>query len=307
MKHSSLAVSCIVSVLLFTGCTGKLSTVGTAPATLGYKTDSHQDLTSLPTPAGRIPVAVYSFRDQTGQYKPLPGATSFSTAVTQGATSMLVKALSDSKWFVPVEREGLQNLLTERKISRANLQSSLPEGAELPPSPKLINAQMIIEGGIIAYDSNLTTGGFGARFWGIGGSAEYQVDKVTLYIRAVDVNSGRILKSVSTSKTILSRAIDVNMYRYVSYNRLLEIETGVSTNEPPQMCVLEALEKAVTSLIIEGVQDGLWRLDNPNDINAQIILDYQEEKDMLEDLKKSDPDAVSTVPVLDKTSKSKDL
>ncbi len=74
-------------------------------------------LQSRPGPRFPIPVAVYSFRDQTGQYKPQANVSSFSTAVTQGATSMLVQTLLDSRWFTPVEREGLQNLLTERKIS----------------------------------------------------------------------------------------------------------------------------------------------------------------------------------------------
>lgn len=40
-----------------------------------------------------IPVAVYSFRDQTGQYKPQQNVNSFSTAVTQGATSRYIPPL----------------------------------------------------------------------------------------------------------------------------------------------------------------------------------------------------------------------
>ena len=75
--------------------------------------ESFKELKMLPKPKGKIPVAVYSFRDQTGQYKPQANVSSFSTAVTQGATSILMQALSDSDWFIPVEREGLQNILTE--------------------------------------------------------------------------------------------------------------------------------------------------------------------------------------------------
>lgn len=269
----------VVLLLVLNGCSGSLASRMTTPATLGYVSASHSDLVSLPKPVGKIPVAVYSFRDQTGQYKPLPNVTSFSTAVTQGATSMLIQALIDSDWFVPVEREGLQDLLTERKITRATMKNK--SGQELSPQaqlPNLINAQMIIEGGIVAYESNLTTGGFGAKYYGIGGSLEYRVDRVTLYLRAIDVKTGRVLKSVSTAKTVLSRAVDIGVFRYISFKRLLEVETGLSTNEPPQMCVLEALEKAVTSLIIEGIEDGLWRLQDPDDITSPVILRYQEEK-----------------------------
>ena len=78
--------------------------------------EAFSELKKLPKPKGRIPVSVYSFRDQTGQYKPQANVSSFSTAVTQGATSILMQTLSDSDWFLPVEREGLQNILTERKI-----------------------------------------------------------------------------------------------------------------------------------------------------------------------------------------------
>ena len=67
-------------------------------------------------PRFAMPVGVYAFRDQTGQYKPQENVSSFSTAVTQGATAMLTQVLLETGWFAPLEREGLQNLLTERKI-----------------------------------------------------------------------------------------------------------------------------------------------------------------------------------------------
>ena len=86
--------------------------------------ESFKELKALPKPKGAIPVSVYAYRDQTGQYKPQANVSSFSTAVTQGATSILMQALSDSDWFLPVEREGLQNVLTERKITRAAHQAN---------------------------------------------------------------------------------------------------------------------------------------------------------------------------------------
>src|SRR5690606_36801109 len=72
----------------------------TTPAHLTPATPSTRDLLKLPEPKGKVIVAVYGFRDQTGQYKPSPDS-SFSTSVTQGAASMLVKALKDSGWFTP--------------------------------------------------------------------------------------------------------------------------------------------------------------------------------------------------------------
>ena len=81
-------------------------------ATLTPPTRTTRDLTHLPPPKGKIVAAVYGFRDLTGQYKASPDS-SFSSQVTQGGASFLVKAMRDSGWFTPVERENLQDLLTE--------------------------------------------------------------------------------------------------------------------------------------------------------------------------------------------------
>jgi curli production assembly/transport component CsgG len=42
----------------------------------------------------------------------------------------------------------------------------------------------------------------------------------------------------------------------------LEVETGYTTNEPVQMAVTEA-EKAVSTLVLEGIKDGIWEADIP--------------------------------------------
>ncbi|RYY81804.1 MAG: curli production assembly/transport protein CsgG, partial [Comamonadaceae bacterium] len=130
-----------------------------------------RDLSRLPPPKGKVVVAVYGFRDQTGQYKPAPDS-SFSTSVTQGAASMLVKALRDSSWFLPVERENLQDLLTERKIVRA-LEMPQAPGTPQVALPQLTPASVLIEGGVIAYESNVRTGGVGVRYLGVGLSSQY--------------------------------------------------------------------------------------------------------------------------------------
>ncbi len=127
-----------------------------AAAVLTPATPSTQDLMQLPLPKARLAVAVYGFRDQTGQYKPYP-ESSFSTSVTQGATSMLVKALKDSRWYTPVERESLQELLTERRIVRA-LDGSSDNQTSSIEIPALVPAEIMMDGGIISYESNVRTG-----------------------------------------------------------------------------------------------------------------------------------------------------
>lgn len=217
-----------------------------------------KELKALPKPVGSIPVSVYAFRDQTGQYKPSSGASSFSTAVTQGATSILMQALSETEWFLPVEREGLQNILTERKIVRAAIQgdTSKNESVELPP---LTTAKIIIEGGIISYDSNIKTGGFGAEYFGINASELFREDQISVYMRAIDVRSGQVLVSVSTSKKVLSKEIRAGLFRYISFKRLAEIEAGYTTNEPMFTCVQQSIEKAISELVLKGIDKGVWK------------------------------------------------
>jgi len=217
-----------------------------------------KELKALPKPKGAIPVSVYAFRDQTGQYKPQANVSSFSTAVTQGATSILMQALSDSDWFLPVEREGLQNILTERKITRAANKNKNGQ-TELPP---LTTAKILLEGGIISYDSNTKTGGFGAEYFGIGASELYREDAISVYMRAIDVRTGQVLVSVSTSKTVLSTEARAGFFRYVSFKRLAEAEAGYTSNEPMHICVKQALEKAITELVKKGLNKGVWRAEN---------------------------------------------
>ncbi len=242
-----------------------------------------QKLVEFPEPAEPIVAGVYNFKDQTGQYKNVENGSTFSTAVSQGATTMLIKALEDSKWFTPIERENLGNLLNERNIIRSTRdeyrKNSNPNEPNLPP---LLYAGVLLEGGIISYDSNIITGGLGARYFGVGGSTQYRQDRITVYLRAVSTSSGKILKTVYVSKTILSQAIDASLFRYVNFQRLLEVETGYTKNEPVQLAMKEAIEKAVQSLIVEGIQDRLWSTKSGDELNQQLVEDYQQEKKLEE-------------------------
>ena len=238
------------------------------PAALTATSAIHRDLIKLPPPKGKIVAAVYGFRDQTGQYKPSPDS-SFSTAVTQGAASLLNKAMLDSNWFVPVEREGLQNILTERRIVRAIDASK--NGSNLIG---LLPASILLEGGIISFETNVKTGGAGARYLGVGGSEQYRTDQVTVNLRAVDIRTGRVLVSTTTTKGIYSYKLGVDIFRFVSYQKLFEMEVGYTRNEPSQLCVNEAIESALIHLIIQGIKENHWSLGNPEDIDSPIVQTY---------------------------------
>ena len=89
-------------------------------AIIGPETPAKKALLNLPKAQEKIVVAVYKFRDQTGQYKASETGANWSTAVTQGATTILIRALEESGWFIPIERENMANLLNERKIIRTS-------------------------------------------------------------------------------------------------------------------------------------------------------------------------------------------
>jgi len=247
---------------------------------LGAETSQHRELISLPAPREKIITAVYKFRDQTGQYKDSETGASWSTAVTQGSTAILVRTLEESKWFVPIEREGLSNLLNERKIIRSSRASyGQPEESGDQLLPPLLFAGVLIEGGIVSFDSNVLTGGSGARYFGAGASTEYREDRVTIYLRAVSTSNGRVLKTIYTSKTILSQKIDVGFFRFVNVKRLLEFESGFTYNEPGEMAVKEAIEKAVLGLVVEGLVDKLWVLRDSTQMDNPVITSYLKEKE----------------------------
>ena len=275
----------IVCLSLLLGSCGAYFNQPTGPQEprSGELTEQTKILTELPLPEKPIVVGVYNFKDQTGQYKNLENISSFSTAVTQGATTILIKALEDSNWFQPIERENLGNLLNERNIIRSTRNeyqnSTGKPTAKLNP---LLFAGILLEGGIISYDTNILSGGAGARYFGVGGSTQYRQDRITVYLRAISTSSGEVLKTVNVSKTILSQAIDVGIFRYVNFQRLLEVETGFTKNEPTQLAVQAAIEKAVKMLIIEGIQDNLWTTKEGEEKNKEIVDQYVQEKKLEE-------------------------
>ena len=237
-----------------------------------------RDLVKLPPPVFKVPVAVYAFRDQTGQFKGQPDSN-LSNAVTQGAASILVKALLDSGWYLPIEREGLQNLLNERRIARS-IEVPADNGKPGSAYPQLLAANYLVEGGIVGFETNVRTGGQGANLLGIGGETKYRIDQVTVNLRSVDVRTGQVVNSVSVTKTIFSHEISASIYKFVDYKTLLQAEGGYSTNEPSQLAVKEAIESAVIHLTVQGIRDRAWALRNAADWETPLVQSYVREVEL---------------------------
>jgi curli production assembly/transport component CsgG len=257
------ALFLLVGVLFLNGCAaliGAGSGISLQQQGPEIVPSSAHQLLNLPSPISKAVVAVYSFTDKTGQRKALDNIASFSTAVTQGGDDILIEALRDAgrgNWFVVVERAGLDSLTRERQLIKNTRDMYEGEGANrLKP---LLYAGLILEGGIIAYDTNLKTGGSGARYLGIGLKHRYREDKVTVVLRAIIVQTGEVLLNVTTTKTILSTGGGADLFRFYELGtQLVEVESGSTENEAVGYAVRAAIEAAVYGLVIQGLERQVW-------------------------------------------------
>ena len=229
-----------------------------------------KEFDTVPAPAQKkITVAVYSFQDKTGQRRNTPNIASFSTAVTQGAEPFLIKALQDvgkGLWFDVVERVNVDNLIKERTIIKQ--MREMYEGSNAKNVPPMQFAGIIIEGGIIGYDSGMESGGAAYKWLGIGPQSQYSKDVVTVSLRAVSVSSGKVLATITVSKTIYSTADSIAVLKaFRGGTAFFEAETGLTINEPTTLAVKATVEAAVVELINEGERKGIWSFKTPKPEN----------------------------------------
>ena len=256
----------MVLMCLLGGCASTKSEsvfYGETPYTL--ETDTIKRLQKIPDLGqDQITIAVYNFPDRTGQRKPNPKFSQISTAVTQGPEAWVINALKavggTNPWFIVLERQGLDAIIKERQLIRSTRELYDGESDVKNQLKPLKFAGLIVEGGIVGYDSNITSGGVGARYFGIGASEQYRTDQVTVSIRIVAVQTGEIILTTSATKTIASYSSGGDVFRFLDMStKALEIETGVATNEPVNYAIRTTIEHAVHNLIYEGIEKGIWQ------------------------------------------------
>ena len=279
---------------LLVGCATNKAKFDVRTQTVAYK-----DLNTIKAPDGEpIIIAVYDFADMTGQKKPGGSFASMSSAVTQGSYQLLIKALQDAgegKWFRVVERSSLASLLQERKLIRTTRQMSDGENAE--PLPALLFAGAYITGGIVGYDSDIKSGGIGARVLGIQANKQYRQDIVTIILRLVNVQTGEVVITTTVEKTIFSTSTGADIFKYFDTDTMLvEVEAGYARNEPVTLAVRKAIEKGVVDLIHLGAQKELWKFSVDEVVDVPVIKDYVDTEDAV-------IETVETVETLSDTEK----
>lgn len=274
-------IACVTSVALaLSGCAQLSAQLAQneQPPTLPQPTATRNTLLQLPPPESRIDVAVYNFEDLTGQFKPSENYQSLSKAVSQGGGAILMKALRDAgdgKWFRVVERSSLKNLLQERRLIQEMRKIYLKEQEINPKAlPPMLFAGVIIEGGVIGFDSNIETGGAGAALLGIGAKTEYRKDSISVNLRTVSVKTGEVLASVVVQKSILSTSVGANVFRYVDTDEILELEAGITANEPDFVALRRAIEKAVYTLVMEMAERDYWKFKDPQ-TERRLVTQYK--------------------------------
>jgi curli production assembly/transport component CsgG len=229
-----------------------------------------KEIDTLPAPAGpKVAVAVYGFKDLTGQRKPSATLSLFSTAVTQGAESYLIKSLQEAgnrQWFTVVERVNLDNLLKERQMIKQTRE--IYEGKDAKMLPPLTLAGVILEGGIVDYNSNVLTGGTGVAVLGIGPYTQYNQDQVVISLRLVSVQTGEVLTSVTIEKNLLSTQEGTTVMRFFNQGtRSFEFDASQTFNEPGNYALRSAIEQGIIDLIKKGEKLNLWKFkEAPNEL-----------------------------------------
>jgi len=270
----------LLTTLFVVGCAGNATNFDVQTQTVAYK-----ELETIQAPEGDpVIIAVYDFMDMTGQKKPGGQYASMSSAVTQGSYQILIKALQDAgkgKWFRVVERASLAALLQERKLIRTTRQMSDGEAAE--PLPALLFAGAYVTGGIIGYDSDVVSGGAGARVLGIGVHKEYRQDIISIVLRLINVQTGEVIISTVIEKTIFSTSTGGDVFKYADAGTMLvEIEAGYAVNEPVTYAVRKAIEAGVVELIKRGEEKELWKYDGPTEAELLVIAEEQAKQDELD-------------------------
>ncbi len=213
-------------------------------------TEVTEKLLSLSVPEKRIPVAVYGLWDKTGQLKDDQLAARKSTAVSQGASEMLITALGRSRQFRILDRVNFKDLMTEQDLrGKKRLAANDP----YPEVNKLIGAKYIIAGAITEYNCDVITTGGGLKIAGIGGETKFARATAAIDLRVTDTTTGEVVKTLSMRDRIIGTMVGLNLFSFLKTKYLYEFEAGRARQEPINLVVRRLIETMVYELVKSGV------------------------------------------------------
>ena len=89
-------------------------------------------------------------------------------------------------------------------------------------------------------------------------------------MRAISVNTGKVLAAVTVTKTVYSTADSVAVLKFFrNGTAAFEAETGLTINEPTTLAVKATIEAAVVELIKEGERKGIWEFKKDSSANTE--------------------------------------
>ena len=59
---------------------------------------------------------------------------------------------------------------------------------------------------------------------------------------------------MTTHKSIASVALEGGVFKYIAVDKILEAEAGITKNEPDQLAIQQAIEKAVYAMAMEAAE-----------------------------------------------------
>lgn len=160
------------------------------------------------------------------------------------------------------------------------------DGQNAKPLPPMLFAGILVEGGIVGYDSNVVTGGSGMRILGIGPQTQYQADMITVSLRVVSVTSGEVLVSITTTKTVYSYMDKLGVLRFVEAGtKSIEAEIGMGVNESGNRATNMAIQAAVVEMIRLGQKKGLWDYDPKSVEEIRLAQEAKEANKLINRIK----------------------
>jgi curli biogenesis system outer membrane secretion channel CsgG len=119
------------------------------------------------------------------------------------------------------------------------------------PLKNLKIARYVITGAVVAYDSDVASGGSGVRILNVGGTKQMRKDIITVNLRFADVSTSEILAEKTVTQVVESFRNQSTASDYDTHNTVLELEAGQVINEPRSFALDAALRLALSGVLQE--------------------------------------------------------